>query len=106
MAISPPLHRPTATHSNQKTFSSARYLELVLAVGTILTCLNVLQVFGGIVDRGWFTFYRCVLHFQFGVYGCAVLATLLFLLPRSRLPALIRILAFAAFWVWLIWIIL
>ena len=79
---------------------------MVLAVGTILTCLNALQVFGGVVNRGWFTFYRWVLHFQFGVYGCAVLATLLFLLPRSRLPVFIRITAFAAFWVWLIWVIL
>lgn len=104
--MSPPLHRPATTNPKPKTFSSTPYLVLVLAVGTILTCINALQVFGGVVDRRWFTVFRWILHFQFGVFGCAVLATLLYVLPRSRLAAIVRIPIFAAFWVWLLWIIL
>ena len=39
------------------------------------------------------------------VYGCAVLSSLLYLLSRFRLPLLIRLPVFAAFFVWLIWVI-
>ena len=106
MSISRPLHRPATTNLKAKIFRATPYLGLVLAVGTVLTCINALQVFGGVVDRRWFTVLRWVLHFQFGVFGGAVLATLLYALPRWRLPGFVRILIFAAFWVWFLWIIL
>jgi membrane-anchored protein YejM (alkaline phosphatase superfamily) len=99
------LHLAAAISPESKNFSSALYLELVLAVGIILSCINALEVVGGIASRDWLPFYQTALHVQFGVYGCAVLATLLFLLPLTRLPALIRIPVFTAFFVWLIWII-
>ncbi len=89
-----------------RTVSAARYLELLLAIGIILTALNALHVFGGVVGRGWFRLLTSLLHLQFGLYGCALLATLLFVLPRLRLPAFVRIAAFAAFFIWLQWVLL
>jgi hypothetical protein len=58
-----------------------------------------LEVVGGVGARGWLFFSKMVVHVQFGVYGAAVMATLLFLVPRSSLSALIRIPIFAAFFV-------
>ncbi|MEO8043821.1 MAG: sulfatase-like hydrolase/transferase [Spartobacteria bacterium] len=100
------MNRPANTFAKQKAFSPARYFELVLAVGTILTCLNALRPFGGVVNPGWFTFLRWILHFQFGAFGCAVLTLLLYLLRRWRWPAFLRIPVFAAFFIWFLWVIL
>lgn len=90
----------------EKPGSTARYVELLVAVGTILTALKVLNVFGGIVPPVWFNFIRWLFHFQFGLFGCATLATLLYALPYSRFPALLRVLALTAFYLWFIWLIL
>lgn len=103
--MSAPLHRIATIPPWQKGFSPARYLELVLSVGTVLTCLNVLHVFGGVVHRSWFSLFTLLLHVQFGLYGAAVLATLLFVLPRSRLPMALRLPLFAGFFIWLVWIL-
>jgi len=99
------LHRDASIPATKKSLSSASYFGLVLAVGTILTCIYALEVNGGVGPRSWLSFYKIVLHVQFGVYGCAVLTTLFFLVRRFRLPLLIRLPVFAAFFVWLIWVI-
>lgn len=100
----PPLTTKPST-STQKPLSPARYLEPVLAVGIILTCLNALRVLGGVIDRRWFTAFQYLLHLHFGLYGCALLATLLYVPLRLRIPAFLRVATLAAFWVWFVWII-
>ncbi len=97
--------RAASIPATKKTFNSARYLALVLAVGTMLACIYALEVIGGVGPRSWLSCYKVVLHVQFGVYGCAVLTSLLYLLSRFRLPLLIRLPVLAAFFVWLIWVI-
>jgi glucan phosphoethanolaminetransferase (alkaline phosphatase superfamily) len=63
-------------------------------------------VTGGVVDRGWFTVLRLLLHLQVGLFGGAVLTTLLYLPGKLRLPSFLRIALLASFFIWLIWIIL
>ena len=99
------LHRPDNTSARRKTFGWVPYCLLVLAVGAVLTCINKLQVFGGVIDRTWFNFFRYVLHFHVGVFGCAVLTTFLYLFRRWRVPAFLRIAVFASFFVWFIWVV-
>src|SRR5436190_13255511 len=56
LAMSPGLHRPDNTSPGRNPIGWMPYCILVLAVGATLTCLNKLQVFGGVIDRTWFNF--------------------------------------------------
>src|SRR5437870_3418658 len=102
-----PLNRSSGPSiiAGQSAGALSRYLEIVLAVTVLLTALKVVHVIGGIVQPGWFNLFRLLFHFQFGLFGGAVLAMLLYLLPRSRLPRFGRILVFAAFYFWFVWLI-
>jgi membrane-anchored protein YejM (alkaline phosphatase superfamily) len=103
--MSPGLHRPDNISPGRKPFGWAPYWVLVLAVGAVLTVLNKLQVFGGVIDRTWFNVFRYTLHFHVGVFGCAVLTSFLYLLRRWRIPAFLRIAVFASFFIWFIWVV-
>ncbi len=83
-----------------------QYLALVLGVvGVTALSLLLVKVRGGFAYPSWFPLFEYLFPIQFGLLGGAILAALLYLLPKSRLPWLVRSLVFAAFYLLFVWVL-
>src|SRR5437868_3205384 len=111
----PPFHggdtssKPVKIASMRITTSSSNgrrtYLALVFGVGGLVAlAFTLIRVRGGFAHPPWFLCFAILFRIQFGLFAGAALAALLYLLPKSRLPRLIRWLVLATFFVLFVWV--
>ena len=92
--------------TEQRSGWRIRYLALVLGVASVSAlALLLVKVRGGFAYPAWFPLFEYLFPIQFGLLGGAVLAALLYLLPKSRLPLLARSLVLAVFYLLFVWVL-
>ena len=101
--------KPVKIASMRTTTSSANgrrtYLALVFGVGGLVAlAFTLIRVRGGFAHPPWFLCFAILFRIQFGLFAGAALAALLYLLPKRKLPRLIRWLVLATFFVLFVWV--
>lgn len=92
--------------TRQRSGWRRQYLTLVFGVsGVTALSLMLVQVRGGFAYPPLFSLFAKLFQIQFGLLGGSVLAALLYLLPQSRLPWLVRTLVFATFYLLFLWVL-
>ena len=94
-----------STSKTRRWLWAVAYVAFVLAVaGLFEASLNLVRVRGGFTYPPAFQLFRALFYVQFGLFGGVLVSGLLYLLPRERVPLIVRTLIFFTFFFWGVWL--
>ena len=96
-------HLIKAQVARQRNLQAAYWIFLVIVFGLLAFSLSKVRPGGGYIYPPWFRLFRNLFYFQFGYFGAALSALLLYLLPAERVPLLVRASIWVVFHLCFVW---